>query len=180
MNLNRLIETVLHNKVFWAIIGALLVVNLIFYVTFVRSQHGTADQLHRAYMQKEKAGVGKSDLEIQQHLKMAEGIETFRKIVGNSNQFSQRISDLHTILQRQDISQSKMIFEPSSVDQLELLKYTTSFTVSGSYQSLRRLLADIQNSSSLHCIESISLSSKTPDADDVTMALKIATYFTET
>jgi len=91
--------------------------------------------------------------------------------------FADRVRELYDVLQKQNLSVSKMTYKPEKVERLNLWKYTTSFVVSGEYERLKGLIADVQNSSSLFCIEDLSISRKAKDKEQLDLRLKIATYF---
>lgn len=70
-----------------------------------------------------------------------------------------------------------MTFKPELADNFLLWKYTTSFKVSGQYAKLKGLLAEIQESSSLFCIESLSFKNQSKNEELVDLNLSISTYF---
>ena len=69
-----------------------------------------------------------------------------------------------------------MVFEPEYVTELDLMKYTSSFSVQGEYSIMKGFLADIQNSNTLFCIESLSLSKQRNNGRKIEMKVKISTY----
>jgi hypothetical protein len=69
-----------------------------------------------------------------------------------------------------------MSFAPESANFPNLMRYTTSFSVSGEYPQLKAFLAALQNSKTLFCIEGLSLANQTGDSGPVALQLKLALY----
>lgn len=105
-----------------------------------------------------------------------EDIRTFLDRLPYRFQFSNIVIEIVQNLRNQGLPIPKMIFEPEYADDIELMKYTSSFSLEGEYSNIKAFLADIQNSKTLFCIENLSLSKRQGHDKKITMKIKISTY----
>ena len=85
------------------------------------------------------------------------------------------IKDLIRIIGQYESSNKKLLFKPKKVDQLELWRYSTEITITDRYDNIRKLLAEIQNSPHLFCIEKLLMVNSTSEGK-VDLTLGIAMY----
>ncbi len=152
-NMIRQLLNIFHfNKIFWWVIGILLVSNIVFFAAIRERQRDRINELQGLYNSKR-------------------GMPTQKK---NNDQapFLQARDDIR--LFKEKLSEKKDFTETADYD--GLYKYSTSLTVNGSYQSIKALLAEIQESRTLFCIEALSIAGN-PGEGTVEMKIKIATYF---
>ena len=103
-------------------------------------------------------------------------IGAFRDQLPFRNQFSDIVTEIVQILKKQSLPITKIIFEPEIVADINLLKYTSAFSLEGEYGQIKSFLADIQNSKTLFCIEGLSLSKIQGLDKKIAMKIKISTY----
>lgn len=180
MEYRRFAQALRANRLFWLICGGLLILNLLFYIGFIKRQEGRIHQLQRVYTEKRGAKVPARDVRVESYLKAGEDVLAFRENLQVKTSFAESVKELYDLLRKRDLGVVKMTYQPEPVEALGgVWKYSTSFTVTGAYANLKGLLADIQNSPSLFCIENLSFTNKSKDAEQIDMGLKIGMYFKE-
>jgi Tfp pilus assembly protein PilO len=177
MKSKQVMKILRFNRVFWWVCGALFLVNVIFYTVFIKKQRNQIDVLQQQYTKKRSVRATKKNGNMALYVQAKKDLQFFKSQLLPKTTFADRVRELYDVLQRQNLSVSKMTYKPEKVESLNLWKYTTSFVVSGQYERLKGLIADIQNSSSLFCIEDFSISKKAKDKEHLNLRLKIATYF---
>jgi len=173
---SRLLNIFHFNKVFWWIICILIVSNIVFFAAVRGRQKNRITELHELYKAKRSAPALKNNNDQAPFLQAEDDIKTFLNALPESKNFSETAAELLSILKKNQIDAGQTVYKPESVDLNGLYKYSTSLNIKGSYKSLKTVLADIQESRSLFCIETLSISGK-PDEGSLDMKLKIATYF---
>jgi len=168
---------ILKYKIFWSICGTLIAVNLIFYVSVINGQKITITDLQKQYSDtrqlRSRDLTGKDPL-----FELETARQSWQKFTAKLPPITMvtfGIKELIRIIDRYESSNTKLIFKPEKVDLLELWKYSTEITITDTYENGRKLLAEIQNSPNLFCIENLSITkSKTEGKVDLTLG--ITTY----
>jgi len=176
MEFTSLTEILQRYRIYWGACCILLFLNLIFYVAFIGRQQTKIDELQGLYVKKRMAGVIERDDKSWQYEAIQKALQSFREELPATSTFADRVTELNIVIRKHGLSVSRMIFKPARVDNLNLWKYTTSFTVSGKYARLKSLLSNIQNLPGLFCIESLAFKKRSKDQDLVDMSLTITTY----
>lgn len=177
MHLRQLVHLFRFNKLFWGVLCLLVVANVFFYFLVIAQQRLEIDELQISY-RKSRALSSAGHDHLYRKLERAEqDIHTFKAQLPDSSQFTDIVTGLFSTLHKQGLTVSKMSYKPENIASEGLLKYTTSFIVTGSYLRLKAFLADIQNSKDLLCIEHISFGNRSEDKEEVDMKLTLATYF---
>ncbi|MBW1911628.1 MAG: type 4a pilus biogenesis protein PilO [Deltaproteobacteria bacterium] len=174
---NRFINIFRFNRIFWWIICFLLVFNLASYLTVIGHQRNKIDELRHQYNLKRKAKLPQMDDKQQRFVQAKEDIQFFKEQLSSRTDFSEVAVELFEILNRHGLSVDNTVYKPETADFQGLLKYTTSFTVNGKYPPLKAFLADIQESRTLFCIESLSFTNRSEGDESIDMKLNLATYF---
>lgn len=104
-------------------------------------------------------------------------IQFFKNQLPARTDFSEVTVELFEILNRHGLSFSNTVYKQEASELQGLLKYTASLTVNGKYPPLKAFLADIQESRSLFCIQSLSFRNRSEEDESVDMKLDLATYF---
>jgi len=164
-------------KWFWVGCSLILLANIIFYFSFVRGKGQEILTLQDTYgkLRAERLLLRKNHSDPLH--KLQQGIEEFLSKIPPKQAFPLWVSDLYTHIQKNGLESSKMVYRPERVPLLGLTRYTTSFSVKGEYLKLRQLLADIQNSKQIYCIEGISFVRQSSRDHYVEMKLELSTYF---
>ena len=164
------------NKVFWWIICFILIANIFFFATFGRSQKIRINELQKTYNIKRSSPTLKQDIDHEPYFLARDDINTFKEMLPEKKDFAETAAELFMILNSHSIDIGQTVYKPEPVDFKGLFKYTTSLSVLGSYSSLKALLADIQESKALFCIEGLSISDSSKEGT-VEMKLDIAAFF---
>ncbi|CAN2042399.1 Type 4a pilus biogenesis protein PilO [Candidatus Magnetomoraceae bacterium gMMP-15] len=158
--------------------SVVLILNLIFYIVFIKDLFNRIDELSLCYAQKRNTQIIRTDDNNLQYIQAKKNIEYFQNKLLPMSDFTKQIRELFDLLESYGLSTTKITFKPDKLPNLSLWKYTTNFTVSGQYSKLKSLLGDIQNSPSLFCIENLSLVNRSNEHEEhVDMNLTISTYF---
>ncbi len=156
--------------------GILLLANVVVHATVFVHQRQTMKDLQERY-QKTRKGLPEKETGGQESvLQAVTDMTAFKGRLPETGEFTRVVDDLFAVFERMGLPLEKMSFSPERDDSLGLVKYTTSFSVKGSYSKLRALLADIQNSQRLFCIEQLSFANQAGERGSVTLKLRIATY----
>jgi hypothetical protein len=161
---------------FWWIICFLLISNIVFFAIVRVNQRNMINKLQNRYNIARASQTIKVDDNQERFSKAKEDFESFKGKLPEKKDFAEVAAELLAIIKRHEINIGNTVYKPESVDVKGLFKYTTSLNIKGSYPSLKALLADIQESKTLFCIENLSISNL-PGEDFVEMKIKIATYF---
>jgi hypothetical protein len=172
----KLINIFRFNKIFWWAVGLLLVSNIIFFMTFRGAQKRRINELQNDYNIQRNTQSQKIDERQERYIKAKEDIGLFEEKLPEKKDFADTAAELFTILKKHQIDVGQTVYKPETVDVKGLFKYTTSLSIKGGYPVLKAVLADVQESRTLFCIEDLSFAGSSGD-NSVEMKIKIAAYF---
>ena len=109
-------------------------------------------------------------------LQAMDDIKFFKEGLPERKDFAETTAELFDIFKQYQIDIGQIVYKPESGDFSGLFKYSTSLSIKGVYPALKALLADIQESGNLFCIEDLSFTGDNGDGP-VEMKVKISTYF---
>jgi hypothetical protein len=164
------------NKIFWWVVCLLLACNIIFFLIIRGSQKNRLDELQTQYNASRNVQAPKKDENQARFIKAREDIVFFKEKLPEKKDFAETASELFAILKRHKLDVGQSIYKPEDVDVKGLFKYSTSLNIKGSYPVLKAVLADIQESKTLFCIENLSISG-IPGDSTAELKIKIAAYF---
>jgi len=177
MEYDSIIGKLRYNKIFWSTCCVILLLNLVFYALIIKIQSKKIDELRCLYAKARNIGTfDKNDKTTKDILAQKDAIQLFRDKLHNKSAFPDHVKELYNAINGQGLSISTMTFKPELVNNFSLWKYTTSFNVRGQYAKLKALLAEIQESPSLFCIESLSFKNQSKNEELVDLNLSISTY----
>ena len=175
-NMYRQLLNIFHfNRLFWWIICILLVSNIVFFAAIRERQKNRINELQALYNAKRSASTQKQNGDQAQYLQAKDDIRSFKENLHARKDFAETASELFSIFKKHQIDIGQTVYKPETVDYNGLFKYSTSLTINGSYKAIKALLADIQESRTLFCIEALSIAGG-PEESAVEMKIKIATY----
>lgn len=177
MNFYRLYTIVKTYKIYGSLCVLVLLMNLIMQITVIQNQQNEISEQNKKYTALwEDFGQQpyyQHDVYGYKNRKMV--LETFLRSLPEMADLSDRATEISSFFNKNGMTSGKIHFTPDRKEGLSLWKYSTSLSVSGTYEGMKGLLADIHGSSSLFCIEHLSLE-KGSEKDQVDMRFKIATY----
>ena len=177
MHLHQLVHIFRFNKLFWVVLCFLAIANLFFHFLAITQQRMKIDALQINYRKSRALSSTNSD-QIYRKLDSAQkDLHAFKAQLPGNSQFADIVIGLFEAIHNQGLTIGKMSYKTETIVAEGLLKYTTSFIVTGSYLGLKTFLADIQNSKDLLCIEHISFANRSADKEVIDMKLTLATYF---
>ncbi len=159
----------------------LMLFNVIIYVIITDYHQNEIEKLHSTYLKSglksSKTRLIKSSAPTQPWFEVQSDIQTFKDQLPVMSAIIDRVKVLKDVLNRNRLSSTKIMLRPERIELLVLWKYTGSLKITGPYKRLKSLLADIQKSPQLFCIESLSLNNQSQQTEKVVMELRLATYF---
>ncbi|MBN1627423.1 MAG: hypothetical protein JW944_12950 [Deltaproteobacteria bacterium] len=174
---SRFVNIFRFNKIFWWVICLLLILNVVFYMAFRKRQTNRIYELHNAYYEKRSSQVSQTEGNGKDlFLQARDDIKFFIEGLPERKEFTETTAELFDIFKRYQIDMGQTVYKPESVDYSGLFKYSTSLSIKGAYPTLKALLADIQESGNLFCIEDLSFTGNN-GAGTLEMKVKISTYF---
>ncbi|MFW5640718.1 MAG: type 4a pilus biogenesis protein PilO [Thermodesulfobacteriota bacterium] len=167
------------NKSLWLVVGACLVINLLYFAVVTGEQKSKVARLHQNYreMREKDLHSVNRDGAIRQFIQAREQIQAFRKTLPEESVSEQLSEEVNTLIQKNGLAVEPVVFKPEGIVDLLLLKYAADLTLQGPYPRLKQLLADIQNSPRLFCIETLSFENSPTQPGGVTLRVTISTYF---
>lgn len=165
------------HKLFFGAITLALVLNLISLAWIKKTELSTMPQLLRAYEEKRRARLPERPDALQSRMKKTrEDILRFAGSLPHKLMIAEAMQEILELLTRNGLPTVNMSFLPESTDFPGLIKYGTSFGVNGKYGQVKSLLADIQNSKSLFCIEGLALANQAQEVEAVSLNLRLTLY----
>jgi len=165
-------------KVLWCALLLGLILNAIAYIWIVKPQYGELARLQTIY--KEARGLKHVDADNQFDyiLRAKQDVKVFLRRLSPVVAIVNNVRELKAILNRRNLSVTRMVFTPERIEEKSLVKYSCNFTITGSYFHLKGFLVEIQKSPTLYCIESLSLVNRSDDTELIDLKITLATYYT--
>lgn len=175
--MRRLIKIFLVYKIFWTVCGLIFIANLIVYFGPVSDQKNRIEQLQKQYskLRSQNLLVDEKDEPTENYYKAEQSLQTFKAALPTMDLVSEKARELCELIDAQGSYPGAVLFKPKWIKELGLWQYSTSFTIKNRYEKVKQILAAIQNSSSLFCIEHLSIQ-KGKEEDQVELKLVAATY----
>lgn len=103
----------------------------------------------------------------------------FRAILPSLRNFSGLIGDLYTLADKCNLEISRIAYAQKALPESDILSYDLKFSLSGSYDELKRFIYGLEESNRLIVMEQISLNSAKGEEGgaSVTLTLSLTTYF---
>ena len=165
------------NKWFWGVFCLMIIANVFFYFFVIARQRGHIDTLQINYKNRRALSSTGRDSNFPALVRAKEDIHSFKAQLPERIQFTDIVMGLFKALQNQGLVIGKMSYKPETIESEGLMRYTTSFVVTGKYSRLKAFLAEIQNSKNLYCIEHRAFDNRSEQSEVVEMKLTVATYF---
>jgi hypothetical protein len=173
----NLVKILSAHRVFWITCAVVVCLNGVFFATVITPQAKRIKDLQILYSEKRGIKTYGSGDKQEVFTVAKEELVRFKESLSPKEHFAERVRELYDLLDGSHVDAGRMTFKPEHIETLNLWKYSTTLRVSGPYRRLKRLLAAIQNSPRLFCIETLSLINKRREAGQVEMTLRLATYF---
>jgi hypothetical protein len=154
----------------------LLISNVVFFTIFQVNQKSRISELQKLYSIKRNSQTLEKDSKQERYIKAKDDVNLFKGALQEKKDFAETAAELFMILNKHQLNIGQIIYKPESIDFNGLYKYTTSLVIKGSYFSIKSMLADLQESKKLFCIEELSISNIAGE-NAVEMKIKISTYF---
>ena len=185
MNTFKLLPLLQRHKKMSIIFVIFMLFNTIIYVIIKNYRQNQIEKLHSAYLKSGlKSGLksskdrqAKSSASTHPWFEVQSDIQTFKGRLPVMSAIIDRVKELKDVLNRNRLASTKIVLRPERIELLVIWKYTGALTITGPYKRLKSLLADIQKSPHLFCIESLALINQSQKTEKVAMELRIATYF---
>lgn len=155
----------------------LLVLNGIAFFWIKDAETTTIPRLHQEYETRRKARLPEKEDQFQDRMNRSrEDIRRFVAALPDKVMIAEVVQEVLEHLSGNELPRVNMSFVPERTDFPGVMKYTTSFSVSGTYPKLKSFLADIQDSKTLFCVEGLAFTNQSGERELVGLNLKIALY----
>lgn len=170
-------DIIVSNRVPFGICLLLITVNVCFYFGVIAYQDRIINGLQVSYSDLRKERYGSPNAEKDRFVRARKELINFERRLSSGSDLVIIATDLKNKLQQPGISVGKMTFKPEKSDDGILWKFTTSVTLSGHYENLKRILADIYNSPNLYCIDRLAFYNSSDNKENVDLSLSITMYY---
>jgi Tfp pilus assembly protein PilO len=177
MNTFKLLPILRRHKKLSILFIILMLLNVIIYVIITDYRQNEIAKLHSTSLKTGKARLAESSAPTDAWFEVQSDIKTFKRQLPVMSAIIDRAKELKDVLNRNHLSATKIMLRPERTELLALWKYTGALKITGPYKRLKSLLADIQKSPHLFCIESLTLINQSQKTEKVVMELRLATYF---
>ena len=113
------------------------------------------------------------------YVKAKEDIHAFYDRLESKKAFLSMVRDLKNLLNQTGLALPRMTFKPEFLNASSVWQYKTSCTISGSYPDLKKIIAILQESKELFCIDQLTLYRDTSDRETMSMAIWFTTFYKE-
>lgn len=162
-------------KILIGVAALLLVLNGIGFVWIKEAETTTMARLHHELDSMRKARPQEREDAFQARVNRSrEDVQRFVAALPDKVMIAQVAQEILERLAGNELPKVNMSFAPESTEFPGVMKYTTSFSVSGTYPRLKSFLAEVQNSRTLFCVEGLAFTNQSVDREIVTLSLKIA------
>ncbi len=169
------------NRSFPLLLLGLLLLNLMLYclVQFwgepevLRLDRVHVSEQTRLQSQKQQSAEGKqtaSELE-----RLIRDMRAFKERIPQRARFSDLLQELFTLSSESGLEISQVKFDPKELPELDLLRYSLSYSVSGSYEQLKLFINALESSDRFMPIDTLSL--RAAGRNGIVLNLSMTTYF---
>lgn len=179
MRERRLVEVLRHYSVLLGICAGVLVINLLFHLFVVKGQGEKIEALGRLYLEKRQITFTpeKKDRRTLVYHREKAALNAFREKLPSVSGLAGQAEELFGYIRNAGLSATMLNFRSEPLGGGLFLRYTTSFTVTGRYGDIKRMLIRLRNSPNLFCIEKLTIRRKQGESGELDMGLTLATYF---
>jgi len=170
-----LVKAIFSNWLVIVTCSVILIMNILFYYFFVRSQQDNIARLEKQYSLVRKGKVVKGANRLQGLIQARKSLDAFMAAVPEESTFPQLVHQVYGMIQKNGLNSSTMAFKPERAGHLSMTRYATSFKVTGTYSQIKHFLAELLDSKSLFCIDGFVLEKKS-EGRKVTMTLNLSLY----
>ena len=163
-------------------LAVLLVMNLAVYFYLTNVVEKEADQLERKYIsqqsevRKAEQGGKLTESPLVVFARGSKELKEFREAIPTKNELTGLISEIFALAESSGLKIGRISYKPENLEEMALLSYELDFGVSGDYNQIKKFTFKIEQSDRIVSIDEMGLSS-TPQGDDVSLKLKLTTYF---
>lgn len=179
MREGRLVEVLRHHRILLGICVGVLVLNLLFHVFVVKGQGEKIEALRGLYLETRQRILipEKKDQRTLVYNREKAALIAFREKLPPVSGLAGQVEELFGYFRDAGLSTTMLSFSSEPVEGGAFLRYAASFTVTGSYVDIKRMLVRLRSSPNLFCIEKLTINRKQGENGVVDMGLTLATYF---
>ncbi|MBU0993992.1 MAG: type 4a pilus biogenesis protein PilO [Proteobacteria bacterium] len=179
MNRTDILKIFHLKRISFGICFVLLAANVLMYIILVAGQGKDIDSLQERYSKLRRLKNTPKPNGETGYLASRKDLEQFYDHLEPESDFIDMVGDLKERFTESGLVVSKMTFKPEYLANHSLWKYTTSCTVTGGYRQLKKILADIQTSPFLLCIDQLAFYNDSNEKEKVDMSIAFTTYYKE-
>lgn len=181
MNIAILKQILQLRKRSFAVIGILFVVAFALQLFINLSQSPRVEKLRNEYLQlREQQGRGTALLDQETLYRNGQAdLAKFREKVYPKNQFARFIGELYEMAAKNGLELTSITYKPSISKEVQLLNYSFTLTLNGSYAQLKKFIYDLGGgNTNILVIDSIAMSTSGASAESVQLQMSISSWFT--
>jgi len=183
MTTKKLLAIWQQNKSWPVILGALLLLIIVLYVTNQQLITPKVDALERDYIslqdrsrqaRKMKTATDSPNTVYQRGI---DDLEKFRTLIPPRDGLTDLVAELFRVAEKANIAINQINYAPKEIEEQNLLQYGLVFSITGSYRQLKTFISLIEASKRLIVIEGITIRSDLRSGNQGSLQLHLATYF---
>jgi len=93
------------------------------------------------------------------------------------DKLSDLVLDISSLARNAGIEVAHVSYKPEKIENVNLLGYTLSFTVNGSYRQLKKFIHSLESSPRIIILDSIGLDDSGSKSGEIALQLTLTTYF---
>jgi len=106
-------------------------------------------------------------------------LEKLRERIPKRRHFARVLGEIMEAAASSGLSAGNVTYKPQTIKQENILAYSVSINVSGTYAAIKSFLSDLQDSRELTVIDGFSLANPDPFEEHVVMDLRMTVYLQE-
>lgn len=176
----RLSDIIKSHRLFWVICGVLLLLNLVFYLSYVTTESHRIAQLQTRFQAERKkvSSLRKQEAAIDHHKALQASWQAFEKSLPGKIQSPERIEQLKQLLGQYRLATDDLAFRSEPVSGADLVRFTTALRASGAYGDVKRFIGALQGMQGLFCIRQLELQ-QVETGGRLEMSMELSAYFSE-
>lgn len=175
--MNIFIEIIKIRKKSFLAILALVLTTVMMHFFIARFQEPKLESLQKEWLEKRQipsSGTGDKAFSYYQGKK---DLEVFNSKIPPKKDFARVVGGIMEIASNNGLSISSIGYKPTLIKERNLLVYTLSFGVSGSYAAIKSFTSDIEQSPYILSIDSVSLAREDLLQDSVKYSIQVSAFF---
>lgn len=175
--MNIIFEIIKIRKKSFLTIFALVLINVILHLFIARFQEPKLETLREEWLKKRQLPSGGTMDKAFIYSQGKKDLEVFNAKIPPKKDFPRVIGEIMEIASNNGLSIANIGYKPSLIKERNLLVYSLSFGVSGSYAAIKSFISDFEQSPHILSIDSVSLAREDLLKDSVKFSIQVSAFF---